>query len=113
MAVQILLANGCHVLAADKDINRCEIAKNYGAEVINISEGDSLIEKSNLFSSGNGVDSVLITANSKDNSIIDISSEIVRKKGKIVLIGVVGLKINRDIFYKKELLSRSHVHMAW
>lgn len=103
MAVQILLANGCQVLAADKDVNRCEIAKNYGAEVINISEGDSLIEKSNLFSSGNGVDSVLITANSKDNSIIDISSEIVRKKGKIVLIGVVGLKINRDIFYKKEI----------
>ena len=53
--------------------------------------------------SGYGVDGTIITAANKNNDIISQSAKICRKRGKIVLVGVTGLNLNRDDFYKKEL----------
>ncbi len=50
-----------------------------------------------------GADAVIITASSKSNDIISASAQMSRKRGRIVLVGVTGLDISRDDFYKKEL----------
>ena len=55
------------------------------------------------YSNGNGVDGVLITASAKQDSIIHQSAQMCRKRGRIVLIGVVNLSIDRTDFYEKEL----------
>jgi len=52
---------------------------------------------------GIGADGVLITASTKSDDVIHQAAEMSRKRGRIVLVGVVGLNIRRDDFYKKEL----------
>lgn len=103
LAVQILKANGCRVLGIDYDTKKCELARQFGAEVVDISEGQDALDAAEKFSRGRGVDAVLITASSKSNEIIHQSAIMCRKRGRIVLVGVVGLELSRADFYEKEL----------
>jgi len=103
LTIQILKANGCRVLGLDISTERVEIAKMFGIEAIDLSQGADPISAGLTFSNGNGVDSVIITASTKDDSIIRNAAKMSRKRGRIVLIGVVGLKLNRSDFYDKEL----------
>jgi predicted dehydrogenase len=50
-----------------------------------------------------GADGVLITASTKDSSLISQSARMSRKRGRIILVGVTGLELNRAEFYEKEL----------
>lgn len=103
MCVQILRANGCRVLGIDFDSYKCELARQYGAETVDLSKGENPIVVAQHFSRGRGVDGVLITAASQSNEIIHQSAEMCRKRGRIVLIGVVGLNLKRDDFFQKEI----------
>lgn len=103
LAVQILKANGCRVLAIDFDSAKCELAKQFGAEVVDLSKGEDALVAAEAFSRGRGVDAVLITASSKSNDIMHQAATMCRKRGRIVLVGVVGLELSRADFYEKEL----------
>lgn len=103
LAVQILKANGCRVLGVDIDSTKCEIAQRFGAETVCLGKGGNLVTAAASFSRGRGVDAVIIAANSKSHDIISEAAEISRKRGRIVLVGVVGLNIRRADFYEKEL----------
>lgn len=103
LAVQILKANGCRVLGVDYSSSRCDLAKDFGAEVVDLSKDDDLINKSNSFSRNRGVDAVLITASTKSNEVIENSANMCRKRARIVLVGVVGLDLKREHFYEKEI----------
>ena len=103
LTVQILKANGCNVVAIDLDTEKCNLAKEFGADVIDLSQNKDQVQEALTFSSGHGLDAVLITASSKNNDIISNAAKMCRKRARIVLVGVVGLNINRDDFYEKEL----------
>ncbi|CAH0993314.1 L-threonine 3-dehydrogenase [Sinobacterium norvegicum] len=103
LAVQLLKAQGCRVLAVDFDQNKLDLAKSFGAEIVNLSKGESLLNAAMIFSRQNGVDGVLITASTKSNEPLSQAARISRKRGRIVLVGVVGLEVSRDDFYEKEL----------
>ena len=103
LAVQILRANGCRVIGIDFDSSKCELAKEFGAEVVDLSKGEDAVERAIAFSRGRGVDAVLITASSKSNDIMHQAAMMSRKRGRIVLVGVVGLELSRADFYEKEL----------
>ncbi|RMA79533.1 bi-domain-containing oxidoreductase [Umboniibacter marinipuniceus] len=103
LAVQILKANGCRVLGIDFDSAKCELAKQFGAEVVDLSKGEDAVVAADAFSRGRGVDAVLITASSKSNDIMSQAATMSRKRGRIVLVGVVGLELSRADFYEKEL----------
>ncbi|MRX27150.1 bi-domain-containing oxidoreductase [Kangiella sp. HZ709] len=103
LAVQILKANGCRVLGIDFDSAKCELAKQFGAEVVDLSKGEDPLVAADAFSRGRGVDAVLITASSKSNDIMHQAATMSRKRGRIVLVGVVGLELSRADFYEKEL----------
>ena len=103
LAVQILKANGCRVLAIDFDSAKCNLARQFGADVVDLSQGDCAISAAKEFSSGRGVDAVIITASSKSNDIVHQAATMSRKRGRIILVGVVGLELNRADFYEKEL----------
>ncbi len=102
ITVQLLKANGCDVIGIDLDEEKCKIAKSYGASVINPTKED-LVKAINSKTSMVGVDGVIITAATKSNDVISQAASISRKKGRIILVGVVGLDINRADFYEKEL----------
>ena len=103
MCVQMLRANGCRVLGVDLDSRRCDLARRFGAEAVDLSRGEDPIAVAQAFSRGRGVDGVLVAASTQSDEVIHRAAEMCRKRGRIVLVGVVGLNLRRDDFLKKEL----------
>lgn len=103
MTVQMLRAQGCRVLGVDFDADRLALAERFGAETVNPGAGEDVIARAEQFSRGEGVDAVLITASTKSNDPISQAAKMSRKRGRIVLVGVVGLELSRADFYEKEL----------
>ncbi|HVU14142.1 MAG TPA: bi-domain-containing oxidoreductase, partial [Phototrophicaceae bacterium] len=103
LTVQMLIANGCQVLGIDFDEHKLALARHYGAQTANLSVGVDPVAAGMAFSQGRGVDAVLVTASSKSDDIIHQAAQMSRKRGRIILVGVVGLSLSRADFYEKEL----------
>tara|TARA_R110001599_G_scaffold353465_1_gene593095 strand:+ start:5947 stop:8061 length:2115 start_codon:yes stop_codon:yes gene_type:complete len=103
LTAQLLRAQGCRVLGIDFDSGKCELARSFGAEVVDLSRGEDPLSVAQAFSRGRGVDAVLITASSKSNEPMHQAATMCRQRGRIVLVGVVGLQLSRADFYEKEL----------
>lgn len=101
LGVQLLRAHGCDVLGIDLHEDRLRLAEQYGARVVPPG-GDPLTAAAG-WTEGRGVDGVLITAAAKSDDIVHQSAEMCRKRGRVVLVGVVGLNLRRSDFYEKEL----------
>ena len=103
IAAQILRANGCRVVGFDFDQSKIDLANRLGIIAINPSDGTDQVKFVEELTAGIGVDAVLITASAKTNEIISQAARMSRKRGRIVLVGVIGLEISRAEFYEKEL----------
>jgi predicted dehydrogenase/threonine dehydrogenase-like Zn-dependent dehydrogenase len=103
ITVQLLRAHGCRVLGIDFDLAKLEMAKSFGAEVVNLGAGEDPVQVADLFSRGRGVDAVIITAATKSSEPMHQAAKMCRQRGRIVLVGVAGLELSRDDFFKKEL----------
>ncbi len=103
LTIQLLKANGCNVVGIDLDEDKVGLAEKFGAETINLARGEDSIEKTKYLTNNNGVDGVIITASSKSNDIVHHAAQMCRKRGRIILVGVVGLELSRSDFYEKEL----------
>ncbi len=103
MTAQLLKANGCSVIGFDYDHEKVLLANSLGIDAINPSDGIDQVEYVNTKTFNNGADAVIITASNKSNDIISQSAKMSRKRGRIILIGVIGLDISRADFYEKEL----------
>lgn len=103
LTVQLLRAQGCRVLAIDYDESKLKLAKTLGAEVCNPGAGEDPVAAGLKFSRGNGVDGVIITASTKSSDPVTQAARMSRKRGRIILVGVTGLELNRADFYEKEL----------
>ncbi len=102
-AVQLLRAHGCRVLGIDLDPEKLDLAKTFGAETVDLSRGADPVAAAMAFSSGRGVDAVLLTASTTSHEPVKQAAHMCRKRGRIVLVGVVGLELSRADFYEKEL----------
>lgn len=103
LTVQMLRAQGCRVLAIDFDAAKLELARAFGAEICNPGAGEDPVAAGITFSRGVGVDGVIITASTKSSDPVTQAARMCRKRGRIVLVGVTGLDLNRADFYEKEL----------
>lgn len=103
VAVQLLRAHGCRVIGIDFDTQKTALASQFGAEVVNLAHGEDPVEAALKYSRDRGVDAVLITASTKSNDPIHQAATMCRKRGRIVLVGVVGMEMSRADFYEKEL----------
>jgi predicted dehydrogenase/threonine dehydrogenase-like Zn-dependent dehydrogenase len=104
LTVQLLRAHGCRVLAIDFDDAKLALAASFGAEICNPSTGADPVAAGMAFSRGRGVDGVIITASAKSSEPVSQAAQMSRKRGRIILVGVVGLELNRAEFYEKELV---------
>ncbi|HEB62594.1 MAG TPA: dehydrogenase [Bacteroidetes bacterium] len=102
IAAQLLKANGCNVIGFDFDRSKIDLAKSFGIQAYNSGESDPVQTVMNK-TGQTGADGVLITASTSSNEVISQAAKMSRKKGKIVLVGVIGLDIKRSDFYEKEL----------
>jgi len=101
LTVQLCKANGCRVLGADIDLGKIDLAKKLGADdAVHSRDLEGEILK---FTRGVGADAVIITAAAKGSELVALAGEISRMKGRVVVVGLVGLEVPRDVYYKKEL----------
>jgi threonine dehydrogenase-like Zn-dependent dehydrogenase len=84
ITAQLLKAHGCRVLASDFDSKKCQIAQQFGVEVVDLGQGGNVIEAATGFSHGNGIDAVIITAATKSNEPLHQAATICRKRGRII-----------------------------
>lgn len=103
MVAQLLKANGCKVIGVEFDQQKVELARNKGIDAINPMQNIDPVKYVEEVTNGIGSDGVIITASSRSDSIIHEACEMSRKRGRIVLVGVIGMNMRRDDFYKKEL----------
>ncbi|HBT85096.1 MAG TPA: dehydrogenase [Porphyromonadaceae bacterium] len=102
LTAQLLKANGCRVIGSDLDEEKLALAEKWGIIPFNSGKGDvvKFVEEQ---TGGVGADGVIITASAHTDAIISQAAKMSRKRGKIVLVGVIGLNISRAEFYEKEL----------
>ena len=103
VTVQLLKAQGCRVLGLDFDSDKLALARRFGAEVIDLKSGADPVSAAVAFARGRGVDAVIITASTQSNEPVHQAALMCRKRGRIVLVGVVGLELSRADFYEKEI----------
>ncbi|MEM7174695.1 MAG: bi-domain-containing oxidoreductase [Chlamydiota bacterium] len=97
---QLLQLNGCHSVGIDLDPQRAHLAEELGAD---IPFARSSIEEIGRLTNGYGADGVMITAASPSHDIVAHAFHLCRRKGRVVLVGDVGLNLNRADFYQKEI----------
>lgn len=103
LTIQLLRAHGCRVLAVDFDDSKLALARRFGAVTCNPGAGEDPVAAGLALSRGQGVDGVIITASTKSSDPVAQAARMSRKRGRIVLVGVTGLELNRSDFYEKEL----------
>ena len=103
LTVQLLRANGCKVLGIDPDPSKAVLAQQFGADIVDVARGQDPLALALPFSSGQGVDGVLVTASTSSSVPVSQAAKMCRKRGRIVLVGVAGLALDRADFYQKEI----------
>lgn len=102
LTAQLLKANGCNVIGVDFDESKLLLANEFGVIPFNPREGD-VVKFVEAYTNNLGADGVIITASAKGNDIISQAAKMSRKRGRIILVGVIGLDLSRSDFYEKEL----------
>jgi polar amino acid transport system substrate-binding protein len=105
LAVQLLCANGCRVFGIDLDQQKIYLACRLGADDGCKSDADAKTRVLE-WSRNRGADAVLITAATSSNEPVELAGEISRPKGRVVVVGAVGLNLPRKPYYDRELTFR-------
>jgi predicted dehydrogenase/threonine dehydrogenase-like Zn-dependent dehydrogenase len=110
IALQIARCNGARILAYDLDPAKVELAMQLGAHQ-GVSDPGALRPAVAAFTDGAGADAVLVCAATKSDRPLGDAAEISRLKGRVVVVGDVGMSIKRRPYFEKELsliVSRSY-----
>lgn len=102
LCVQILRGAGCKVLGVDLNPDRLQLAALFGAETIDGGATD-VAAAVHAATGGVGADAALLTLASSAHEPVHQAARSLRKRGRIILIGVSGLHLRREDFYEKEL----------
>lgn len=102
ITVQLLKAAGCRVIGLDLDATRVQRALGLGLHA-GASDTDAMRALVRDLTGGHGADRTLLTAATKSNAVINLAMELTRAKGRVVIVGDVGLNVDRAVFYRKEI----------
>jgi len=102
LTAQLLSANGCRVIGADLDPHRVEVALENGM-TYGLLPGEDFVERCHRLTDSFGADAVIIAASTESNEVVRQAMQACRKKGRVVLVGDVGLQLRRPDLYEKEL----------
>ena len=102
ITAELLKSNGCNVIGYDFDQNKVDLAAKKGITAFNCTDLDP-VQFVNETTNNIGADGVIITASAKSDTIMHQAAQMSRKRGRIILVGVVELDLMRSDFYEKEL----------
>jgi len=100
LTAQLLAANGCRVLGFDPNPARAKLATELGAEAGVSADLEAAAER---FTRGDGLDAVIVAASTPTNGPLEQAGEIARLRGRVVVVGLVGMEVPRSLYYRKEL----------
>ncbi len=103
LAIQIAKAAGYIVIGIDISPIRLKLAKEFGADYVFDFYDENLLNEITVITEGHGADAAIIYASSPSSEIINHAMKMVRKRGRVVIVGSVGLELRREEMYKKEL----------
>jgi predicted dehydrogenase len=103
LTAQLLKANGCRVIGTDVDPSKIMLAQTFGVEALRVEAGVDAVAVVMSLTGQVGADAVIITASTTSNELVTQAAQMSRKRGRIVLVGVTGLQLQRADFYEKEL----------
>ncbi len=103
LTVQLARASGCRVIGIDMSAERLALAELAGATAINAADGDLAVTRVLELTGNIGADAVLLTLSTQSDEPVHHAAQMSRKRGRLVLVGVAGLSLSRDDFYRKEL----------
>jgi predicted dehydrogenase/threonine dehydrogenase-like Zn-dependent dehydrogenase len=103
LTAELLRLNGCRVIGLDVDEKKLELARSRGVIALNPAGGTDAVKAVVALTEGVGADGIVITASAKSDELISQAARMSRKRGRIVLVGVIGLNLSRAEFYEKEL----------
>jgi len=103
LTVQLLKASGCRVVCLDVDNHRVELARKLGADLALKASEDNLNDEIQHWVGNHGVDATIIAASTSSDTVVQQAMEITRKKGRVVVVGSVGMGLKRSPFYEKEI----------
>lgn len=103
IAVQIAKSWGLVVIGTDLNQDRLDLAKELGADHCLMADDADLVKKIYSATDGNGADAVIIYAGTKSSSPANQALDACRRKGRVVIVGSVGMDLKRESMYMKEL----------
>ena len=110
LTAQMLKLAGCRVLGMDIAPDRVELALRLGADAAS-SHVSQFLDLCSTHTRGFGVDAVLITAETSSNDPVNLAAQVARDRAIVVAVGTVGMELERQGYYEKELdfrVSRSY-----
>jgi predicted dehydrogenase/threonine dehydrogenase-like Zn-dependent dehydrogenase len=102
LGAQILRAAGARVLGFDTDPARARRGRDLGLETYDLAARDPRDEVPRA-TAGLLADAVLVYAASKGSEAANLAMRLCRRKGRVVLIGAIGMDLDRSLMYEKEL----------
>lgn len=102
LTTRLALASGLDVIGVDLRDWTAELVTASGGLGL-VEAGDDTTEAIRAHTRGRGVDAVLITASTQSSDPVMNSCGRVRDRGRIVVVGDVGLQLARTPFYEKEI----------
>ena len=102
LTIQMLRAYGCEVIALDPAQDKTALANKLGFTHVT-NETEDLRRLCDVQTAGYGADAVIITAASKDRSLVDQSIQLCRSKGRIVIVGTTDIHPDRNELWLKEI----------
>jgi len=103
LALQMLKASGVKVACTDINNKRLELAKELGADLIVNSLEEDPVSAVQNWTGGFGADAVLFMAATDKDEPLSQAFRMCRRKGRVVLVGVSGMNINRNDIYRDEI----------
>lgn len=103
LTVQLAKQAGCIVFGIDIIDERLQLAQLNGADRVYHADAQQIIGDIVHATGQQGVDATIITAASETNALVHQAIDITRKKGKVVIVGDVGLQFERNPWYQKEI----------
>jgi len=102
ITVQLLKVSGCRTVGMDPDASRVRLANSLGLTLGIDTESADPLQTILTFTEGRGVDAVIIAASTESSNLIQQAMRMVRKKGRVVVVGSVPLELDRSPWYEKE-----------
>jgi predicted dehydrogenase/threonine dehydrogenase-like Zn-dependent dehydrogenase len=103
LSVQLLSASGIRTIAIDPDETRLVLAKKMGAELVLNPVKENIVRQVENYTNGFGTDAVIFTASTSSSEPLSQAFQMCRRKGRVILVGVSGMTIDRKDIYPKEL----------